>query len=190
MSLPIAFVALLAFATVQPGDAPPVATPAFVADDGPYTCLFTGLTVERRALASPAASTRLTDMPEGNDRQSEEALDAILARVAGCGDAGGWTAGQRGMAEHYVHAALAREYFRRHYAAQQVDLGFLDEAAAIPPGNPVPEFDGLVARLRAQGVADDRPDSAGDIVYLYLMLARHAEEMKAGFAVPGLASPN
>jgi hypothetical protein len=190
MSLPTALIALLAFATVQPGDARPVVTPASVADDGPYACLFVELTAERRALASPAASTRLTDMPEENNRQSEEALDAILARVAGCGDAGGWTVGQRGMAEHYVLAQLAREFFRRHYAAQRVDLGFLDDVAAIPQGNPMPEFDGLVARLRAQGVADDRPDSAGDIVYLYMMLAQHAEEMKASFAVPGLASPN
>ncbi|HST36645.1 MAG TPA: hypothetical protein VLK25_08460 [Allosphingosinicella sp.] len=190
MRLPITLIALLAFAAAQPGNAQPASTTAPAADDGPYSCLFADLTGERRALASPAASTRLTDMPEGVDQQSEAALDAILARIAGCGDAGGWTAGQRGMAEHYVHAQLAREYFRRHYAAQRVDLGLLDEAAAIPPGNPMPEFDALVARLRAQGVADDRPDSAGDIAYLYLSLARHAEEMKAGFAVPGLASPN
>jgi hypothetical protein len=190
MSLPMALVAFLAFATAQPGDAPLPATPAPVADDVPYTCLFAGLTAERRALAAPAASTRLTDMPEEIDRQSEEALDAILARVASCGDAGGWTAGQRGMAEHYVLAQLAREFFRRHYAAQHVDLGFLDDAVAARPDTPMPVFDDLAARLRAQGVGDDRPDSAGDIAYLYLMLAQHAEEMKTNFAVPGLASPN
>jgi hypothetical protein len=189
MNLPTALIAV-ALATAQPGGAPPLATPAPVVDDGPYTCLFADLTAERRALASMTASTRLTDMPEESDQRSEAAFDAILARLARCGDAGGWTVPQRGAAEHYVHAQLAREFFRRHYAAQRVDLGFLDDAAAIPQGNTMPAFDDMVARLRAQGVTDDRPDSAGDIVYLYLMLARHAEEMKASFADPGLASPN
>lgn len=179
MSLPAALSALLAVA--QPGDAP-------VADDGAYACLFADLTAERRALASSTASTRLTDMPEESDAGSEAALEAILARRAGCGDAGGWTEGQREMADHYVHAQLAREYFRRHYAAQHVDLGFLDTVATAPE-SAMPPFDDLVARVRAQGVGDDRPDSAGDITYLYLMLAHHAEEMKANFAVPGLASP-
>jgi hypothetical protein len=45
----------------------------------------------------------------------------------------------------------------------------------------------MVARVRAQGVGDNRSDSAGDIVFIYLELGMQAEAMKAAFAEAGRA---
>ena len=188
MALSIAWVAAV-LAIAQPGDLPSPA-PAGMAevpmrDDGPFACLFQGVAPDRRTQASLAAAYRLTDGPEDGELRGGAALDSILGSVTRCGDASRWTAGQREMAQLYVLAELAREHLLRHYAAQQVDLGFLDAVLTSPPDAPRPSFDELAGRVRAQGVTGARPDSAEDIVYIYVSLAQQAEAMKAGFAVPG-----
>ena len=109
------------------------------------------------------------------------ALDAILAALPRCGEAGRWNEGQREMAELYVMTQLGREEMLRHYAAQNVDLTFIDAmVAAATPDSP-PPFEEMAARVRAQGVTGERTDSAEDIAYLYLELMARAEAILAGF---------
>ena len=154
---------------------PLCAQPAAPPSDAPFACLFDGATAEQRALAGAAASQRLTDAPQDGEQRGGAALDSILTALPRCAETGHWTQDQRELAQHYILAQLAREDMRRRYAAQGVDLAFLDEARTAT-------FDDLVARLRAQGVTGDRPDSAQDIVFIYLELARHVDEIRGGFA--------
>ena len=151
--------------------------------DGPLACLFEGVTAEQQAMAAPAASQRLTDGPEDGEQRGGAALTAILSGIPRCAGAGRWTERQRGLAEHYVLARLARQHMLAHYAAQRVDLAFIDEAVQAATSAP-PPFDALVARVRAQGVTGARPDSAEDIVYIYLELAAHVAAIRAGFDDP------
>jgi len=173
-------VTALAVTMMPPLRAQPVAAPS----DAPFTCLFEGVTAEQRALAGPAASRRLTDAPADGEQRGGAALDAILAALPRCAEAGRWTATQRDMAQHYVLAQLGREDMRRRYSAQNVDLSFIDStiANAMPAGGPPPPFEEMVARVRAQGVTGQRPDSAEDIVFIYLEMAGQAEAMKSMFA--------
>ncbi|MGQ0661165.1 hypothetical protein [Sphingosinicella sp.] len=170
-------VAALAITMMPPLRAQPAAAPS----DAPFTCLFEGVTAAQRALAGPAASQRLTDAPADGEQRGGTALDAILAALPRCADAGRWTATQRDMAQHYVLAQLGREDMRRRYAAQNVDLSFLDGGMVAAGGSP-PSFEQLVARVRAQGVTGQRPDRAEDIVFIYLEMAGQAEAMKSMFA--------
>lgn len=164
--------------------ATPVGAHPGVPTDGPLACLFEGITAEQQALAAPAASQRLTDGPADGEQRGGAALGAILASVPRCAAAGRWDERQRGLAEHYVLARLARQHMLAHYAAQGVDLSFIDEAVAAATTAP-PPFDALVARVRAQGVTGERPDSAEDIVYIYLELAVHVAAIRGGFSDPG-----
>jgi hypothetical protein len=149
--------------------------------DGPYSCLFEGVNAEQRALAGAAASQQLTDVPPDGQQRGGAALAAIIASTPRCAEAGRWTPDQRELARHYALAQLAREEMRRRYAAQNVDLSFIDGGVTAVAGAP-PTFEQLVARVRAQGVTGDRPDSAEDIAFLYLELAAQAEALKAGFS--------
>lgn len=172
-----AFLFMLASAAAS---AQPLASSA----DGPLSCLFDEVTAEQRTLAAPAALQRLSDFPPDGEARGGAALDAILASLPRCAESGRWSEDQREMAELYLMAQLGREEMRRHYAAQNVDLSFIDESLRAAATEP-PRFDELVARLRDQGVTDDRPDSAGDIVHLYLELAAMAEAIPADFAELG-----
>lgn len=164
--------------------APLRAQPAAAATDA-LACLFAGVTPEQRALAGAAASQRLTDVPADGERRGGAALDSILAALPRCAEAGRWTEARRDMAHQYVLLQTAREDVRRRYAAQNVDLSFIDDAIVAMPARASPSFDSLVARVRAQGVGDDRSDSAGEIVFIYLELSMNAEAIRAGFADPG-----
>ena len=168
-------------AAAAPLGAQPAPSPA----GAPLACLFEGVTPEQRALAGPIALQRLSDFPADGDERGVSALDAILAALPRCAEAGGWTETQREMAELYLMAQLARDGMRRHYAAQNVDLTFIDAmAAAATPDSP-PPFEEMAARVRAQGVTGERTDSAEDIVYLYLELTGRAEAVPGVFAEAG-----
>ena len=173
---------LIAAAAIH--NAPAGAQPA-PASAAPFACLFEGVTAEQRALAGAAASQQLTDVPADGRQRGGAALEAILAALPRCATSGRWTEAQREVAHQYVLFQTAREDVRRRYAAQNVDLSFIDEAiaSATPAGLPL-TFDALVARVRAQGVTDDRPDSPGDIVFIYLELGMQAEAMGAQFNAP------
>lgn len=172
---------LLAMATMAPAGAQPASSSA----EAPLSCLFEGVTAEQRTLAGPAALQRLSDFPADGDERGGTALDAILAALPRCAEAGGWTETQREMAELYLMAQLARDGMRRHYAAQNVDLTFIDAiVAAATPDSP-PPFEEMAARVRAQGVTGERTDSAEDIVYLYLELTVRAEAIPGMFAEAG-----
>lgn len=162
---------------------PLAAQPGLPPADGPFSCLFEDVSAEQRILAGSAASQRLTDAPADGEQRGGTALDAILAGLPRCAEAGRWSEPQRNLAREYLVAQLAREDMRRRYVAQNVDLTFLDEAVAGGRGGTLP-FDELVARVRAQGVTGDRPDSAEDIVFIYVGLAGQAEAIRAGFAHP------
>jgi hypothetical protein len=153
--------------------------------DGPLACLFEGMNAEQRARAGAAASRQLTDAPPGGDEHQDAALLDAALPLARCAQAGQWNEAQRERAREWALVQLTREDMRRRYAAQNVDLAYIDEAMAAVPAGSQPQFDALVARMRAQGVGDDRPDSAGDIVYIYLALWAHAREIEAEFAGPG-----
>lgn len=170
-------------AAAAPLGAQPAPSPA----GSSLACLFEGVTPEQRAQAGPAASYRLSEFPADGEQRGGAALDAILASLPRCAEAGRWTETQREMAHLYLMAQLARDEMRRHYAAQNVDLTFIDAmAAAATPDSP-PPFEEMAARVRAQGVTGERTDSAEDIVYLYLELTVRAEAIPAVFAEAGAA---
>ena len=171
--------AILASILAPPGGAQPAPS----ASDAPFTCLFERLTAERRAQAGPAASQRLTGAPADGEQSGGAALDAILAALPACAATGRWTEAQRESAGQYVLVQLAHEDMRRRYAGQNVDLSFIDDAVAAGP-RAMLQFDALVGRVRAQGVGDNRPDSAEDVTFIYLELARQAEEIRRGFSDP------
>jgi hypothetical protein len=162
----------------QPADA----QRAGPASDSPFACIFEGVNSDQRAMAASAASQRLTDAPSDGAQRGGAVLDALLGALPRCAAAGRWTETQRDMAQLYVLAQLAREDMRRRYAAQSVDLGFLDEVALAPLGASMPSLDEMAARIRAQGVTGDRPDSAEDIAFIYSALARQAEGARMAFA--------
>lgn len=166
-----------AFLLFVAASAPVGAQPA----DSPLACAFAGVAAEQRALAASAALQRLTGAPEDGEQRGGAALDAILAALPRCGEAGRWNEGQREMAELYVMTQLGREEMLRHYGAQNVDLTFIDAmVAAATPDSP-PPFEEMAARVRAQGVTGERTDSAEDIAYLYLELMARAEAILVGF---------
>lgn len=148
-------------------------------------CPFEGVATEQRALAVSAAAQQLTDVPPTGDAQrSQAALDAILANVPRCAQARRWTTNQSELARAYVLMQLTREEMLQRYDAQNVNLRFIDEELmAARPGEP-PPFEAWVSRVRAQGVGDNRPDSAGDIVHIYMTLAYQIGAIRTGFADP------
>jgi hypothetical protein len=158
--------------------------PAALPANPSLDCPLEGMSAEQRTLAASASSQQLTDAPADGEQRGRAALAAVLANLPRCAQSGRWTDNQRNLAHQYVLMRLAREDMLRRYAAQNVDLGFIDQAVAATPAGSPPPFDALVARVRAQGVGDDRPDSAGDIVYIYVTLAYHIAEIRAGFADP------
>ena len=147
-------------------------------------CPLEGISVEQRTLAGAAGSQQLTDAPADGEQRGRAALDTILANLPRCAAAGRWTENQRELAQQYVLMQLAREDMLRRYAVQNVDLSFIDAAVAATPAGSPPPFSELEARVRAQGVTDDRPDSPGDIVYIYMMLVYQTAAIRAGFADP------
>lgn len=176
----LAILAGLGFSLGAPvlAQAPPPA--AFASPD----CPFYGVPENQMILAAPAASQQLTDVPAQDEARSRAALDVILANVPECAQAGRWTENQRELARHYVLLRLSREDMLRRYDAQNVDLRFIDLTVAAAQAGTQPPFDDLVGRLRAQGVGDNRPDSAGDVAYIYLTLAYQLAEITRGFADP------
>jgi hypothetical protein len=177
---------LVAILAISVAVSPPLwAQAAAPPSDGPLTCLLEGMSAEQRALAGSAASQLLGDVPPGDGEQRDPTmLNGVLPSLTRCAEAGRWNEAQRERAREWALVRLAREDMQRRYAAQNVDLTFIDEALAATPAESPAPFDALVTRMRAQGVADDRPDSAADIVYIYLMLRAHAEEIRAEFAGP------
>lgn len=173
---------LLSVAAAAPVGAQP-APPA----DSPLACLFGDVAADQRALAAPAALQRLSGAPEDGEQRGGAALDAILAALPRCAESGRWNESQREMARLYVITQLGREEMLRHYAAQNVDLAFIDGmVAAATPDSP-PPFEEMAARVRAQGVTGERTESAEDVAYLYLELMARAEAILAGFAEIGRA---
>jgi hypothetical protein len=157
------------------------AQPAGGAPDPRFDCLLEGISAEQRMLAASGASQQLTDVPAEDEQRSRTALDAVAANAPRCAASAGWTENQRELALQYTLLQLARDDMIRRYAAQNVDLTFIDEAlAAASPEGPV-SFEDLAARMRAQGVGDNRPDSAEDIVYIYGMLAAQSAEIRLRF---------
>lgn len=147
-------------------------------------CPIYGVAENQMILAASAASQQLTDVPAADEARSRAALEAILANVAECAQAGRWTENQRELARNYVLMRLTREDMLRRYDAQNVDLRFIDLAVAAAQAGTPPQFDTLVARVRAQGVGDDRPDSAGDVTYTYMTLVHQLAQIVRGFADP------
>jgi hypothetical protein len=152
--------------------------------DAMATCALQGLSAEQRALAASSGSQQLTGAPTESETQARALLDTVSANVRRCADASRLTEGQRDLALQYTLMQLTREDMLRRYHAQNVDLRFIDEAVAASRTGATLPFDDLVARVRAQGVGDDRPDSAGDIVYIYMMLVYQLAEIRTGFADP------
>lgn len=159
------------------------AQPAAPPTDPSLDCPLYGIPENERMLAASAASRRLTDVPAGDEQRGSVALDIILSNLPRCAEAARWTENQRELAQQYLLFQLAREDMRRRYAAQNVDLGFIDAAVAAGP-RAMLQFDTLVGRVRAQGVTGSRPDSAEDVTFIYLELARQAEEIRRGFSDP------
>ncbi len=163
---------------------PLCAQPAAPSAHSSPDCPLYGIPENERMLAASVASQQLTDVPASDEERGRVALDIILSNVPRCADAGRWTPNQRELAQQYVLMQLTREEMLRRYDAQSVDLRFIDEAVATAQPAVEPPFDAFVARVRAQGVGDNRPDSAGDIVYIYMMLAYQTAEIRAHFADP------
>jgi hypothetical protein len=174
------FAMAFGFGLAGPLQGQPVAPPLNPSLD----CPLEGVSAEQRTLAAAASSQQLTDAPTDGEQRGRAALDAVLANLPRCAESARWTENQRNLAHQYVLMRLAREDMLRRYAAQNVDLGFIDQAVTATPAGSPPPFDDLVARVRAQGVGEDRPDSAGDIVYIYMTLVYHVAEIRAGFADP------
>jgi hypothetical protein len=175
---------LLAAATALIMAWPLLAQPAASSAHSELDCPFEGVSAEQRGLAASAGAQRLTDVPTDGEQRGGAALAAILANVARCMETRRWSQNQRGLALRYVLMQLTREDMLRRYDVQSVDLRFIDEAVATSQPGVEPPFDAFVARVRAQGVGDNRPDSAGDIVYIYMMLAYQTAEIRAHFADP------
>ncbi len=168
-----------AASAITPAPAQPAAASTA---DAPFNCALENVAADARALAGAAASQRLTDVPADGEQRGGSALDAIVAALPRCAESGRWTEAQREIAHQYVLFQTAREDVRRRYAAQNVDLTFIDQTIATTTAGSPPPFEEMVARVRAQGVGDNRPDSAGDIVFIYLELGMQAEAMRAAFA--------
>lgn len=147
-------------------------------------CPIYGVPESEMILAASAASQGLTDVPAPDEARSRAALDTILANVPECAEAGRWTQNQRELARNYVLMRLTREDMLRRYDAQNVDLRFIDLAVAAAQAGTPPPFDELVARLRAQGLGDGRPDSAGDVAHIYMTLVYQMAQIVSGFADP------
>jgi len=176
----VALAVALALIVAMPLRAQPVAPPP----DPSLNCVLDAVPAEQRRLAGPAASQRLTDAPEDVPQLSAAALDTIRAALARCAEASHWTENQRELALQYTLMQLTRDDMIRRYAAQNVDLTYIDEMVATAQPNVALPFEAIVARLRAQGVGDNRPDSAEDIVYIYTMLVAGSAATRAGFADP------
>lgn len=176
---------------------PSLAQPLATAPDPRFDCLLEGISAEQRQMAASGDRAELVDAAadeaalnraiaagaEAEARRSA-AVEAIAANARRCGAAAGWTDNQRELALQYVLMQLTREDMIRRYAAQNVDLTFIDTALATArPDQPLP-LDALAARLRAQGIADERPDSPADIVYIYLMIAAQSAEIRRRFDDP------
>lgn len=175
----VVILAAIGCALASPLGAQPAALPNPSLD-----CPLEGSAMEQRVLAMAAASQQLTDAPAELPQGAPAALEAVLANVARCAATHRWTGNQRELARGYVLIRLTRDEMVRRYAAQNVDLSFIDQmATAGRPGEP-PPFETMVARVRAQGVGDDRPDSAGDIVHIYMTLVYRMGEIRARFADP------
>ncbi len=161
------------------------AQPAGPAPDPRFDCLLEGISAEQRMLAASAGSPQeFTAVPGEEEQQSRAVLAAIAANAPRCAARAGWTENQRELALQYTLMQLTRDGMIRRYAAQNVDLAYIDEAvAAAPSEGPVP-FEAMVARMRAQGVGDNRPDSAADIVWLYMMLVGQSAEIRLRFDDP------
>lgn len=168
---------------------PLAAQSAAPSPDAAMECALQGLSAEQRALVASGGSQELTDVPAESETQARAALDTVAANVRRCTESSGMTENQRQLALYYTLMRLTREDMLRRYDAQNVDLRFIDAAvAAIQPGV-TPPFETWVARVRAQGVGDDRPDSAGDIVYIYMTLVHQIGEIRANFADPNFVIP-
>lgn len=152
--------------------------------DAAMECALRGLSAEQRALVASGGSQQLTDVPAESETQARAALDRVTANVRRCTETSGMTENQRQLAFFYTLMRLTREDMLRRYDAQHVDLRFIDEAVAAAPAGSAPPFDALVARVQAQGVGDNRPDSAGDIVYIYMVTVMQAAEIRTRFADP------
>lgn len=164
--------------------APLAAQPAAPSPDAAMECALQGMSAEQRALVASGGSQELMDVPAERAAEARAALDAVQANVRRCTQASGMTENQRQLALYYTLMRLTREDMLRRYDAQNVDLRFIDEAVAATPAGSPPPFEQLVARVRAQGVGDDRPDSAGDIVYLYMVTVMQAAEIRTRFGDP------
>jgi hypothetical protein len=163
---------------------PAPAQPAGPAPDPRFDCLLEGISAEQRTQAGYGGGEQFTDVPSEDEQRSRAAVEMIAANARRCAAAARWTENQRELALQYVLMQLSREAMIRRYAAQNVDLTYIDAAvAAAPPEGPVP-FEAMVARMRAQGVGDSRPDSASDIVYIYMMTVGLSAEIRANFDDP------
>jgi hypothetical protein len=152
--------------------------------DGPLACLFEGMNAEQRALASTEIERLIAHAPPHDGDHPDLAIFDSVLPLARCAQAGHWSEAQRERAFEWALVRLQREDMQRRYAAQNVDLTYIDAALAATPEGSRPPFEALVARMRAQGVGDHRSDSAGDIVYIYMMLWGQAREIRAEFAGP------
>ena len=152
--------------------------------DPSLNCVLDAVPADQRVLAGPAASQQLTDAPEEAPELSGAALETIRAALSRCAETSHWTENQRELALQYTLMQLTRDDMIRRYAAQNVDLTYIDQMIAAAQPNTAFPFEAMVARMRAQGVGDNRPDSAADIVWLYMMMVAQSAKIRANFADP------
>jgi hypothetical protein len=161
---------------------PASAQPGVVQPHPELDCPRQGVSAAQWGAATASATQLLQGSAEAE--QARAALEPVLASVRRCGDSRRWNANQRTHAEQYALMQLSYQDMRQRYAAQHVSLDFIDEAVAMAPTNQALPFDALVARAQAQGLTGARPDSAADVVYIYMMLVAQLRAIRAGFADP------
>lgn len=176
----VVLIAALGAALSFPARAQPLAPPANPA----LACPIEGLPAEQRDAAIAEASRDLLGTEATAEEPRRAARDALAASARRCTTTRGWTERQGNVAFQYALLQLAREGMIRRYAAQHVDLSFIDSAVEGLTRGVEPPFQSFEARLRAQGLGDDRPDSAGDVAYIYMMLVFQLMEARGRFADP------
>lgn len=162
--------------------APAFAQPGVVPPHPELDCPRAGVSVAQWTAATASATQLLQGAAEA--AQARAALAPILASVRRCADSRRWSANQSVHAEQYALMQLSYQDMRQRYAAMNVNLDFIDEAVAAAPAGEALPFDSLVARAEAQGLRGPRPDSAADVVYIYMMLVAQLQAIRTGFADP------
>lgn len=163
---------------------PVLAQPAAPPADPSLACPLQGLPAEHRDAAITEASRDLLGTEATAEAPRRAAYEALQASARRCAATHRWTENQGNVAFQYALMQLAREGMVRRYAAQNVDLSFIDPAVEALARGSEPPFADFVTRLRAQGLGDNRPDSAEDVAYIYTMLLFQMLETRGRFADP------